>query len=235
MLRFLLDGRLVLRTGDRTSATEIAAPAAFGFETVLAAPASGDSLVAADATIVLALPTDAFLSLLSANTQLAAGLFRMLIAGAHASPMPHVLHARAAVVPRIATPGALRAVDKVLVLEEVPVFARASAEELLALAAIARDVPIADGSDLLTPGEPAAIHIVLSGSVQVQTNGDSTVTAGPGDTIGLVETLGGGRAESRARGGAAGSALRIDRDALFDVLSDRIDLMRGLFAAMKSS
>ncbi|MBI3400336.1 MAG: MFS transporter [Acidobacteria bacterium] len=229
MLRFLIDGRVVPRTADRTSATEVAAPAVFGFETLVAAAASGDSLVATDTTIVLALPTEEFLTLLSANTQLAAGLFRMLIARAPASP---VVHARAAAGPPIAAPGRLRAVDKVLALEAVPVFARASAEELIALAAIAREVPVTDGADLLTQGEPAAIHIVLDGSVQVQANDGSAVTAGPGDTIGIVETLGGGLAEARARGVAPGSALRIDRDALFDVLSDRIDLLRGLFAAM---
>ena len=235
MLRFLLDGRVVLRSADRTSATEIAAPAVFGFDTVLAATQTGDSLVAADATIVLALSTEEFLTLLSANTQLAAGLFRMLIAHAPSPASPSIMHARALADARTAAPGGLRAVDKVLALQEVPVFARASAEELMALAAIAREVPIAGGADLLTPGEPAAIHIVLGGSVQVETNGDAPVTAGPGDTIGLVETLGRGLAETRARGLAPGSALRIDRDALFDVLSDRIDLMRGLFGAMKNS
>ncbi|MBZ5559539.1 MAG: MFS transporter [Acidobacteriia bacterium] len=234
MLRFLLDGRVVLRTGDRTSATEIAAPAAFGFDTVLAAAPSGDSLVAADSTIVLALPTEEFLTLLSANTQLAAGLFRMLMARATPSAAPSLLHPRARAEARAAAPGGLRAVDKVLALEEVPVFARATAEELIALAAIAREVPIVEGADLFAEGEPAAVHIVLSGSLQLQRNGGAAVSAGSGDAIGVVETLGGGLAEAHARGVASGSALRIDRDALFEVLSDRIDLMRGLFAAMKA-
>jgi AAA family ATP:ADP antiporter len=233
VLRFLLDGRVVLRSADRTSATEIAAPAVFGFDTVLAVAPSGDALVSADATIVLALPTEEFLALLSANTQLAAGLFRMLIARAPASASPSVLAARPRAGAGTAAPVGLRAVDKVLVLGDVPVFARASADELLALAAIAREVPIVEGADLCAEGEPAAVHIVLGGSLQLQRGGGPAVTAGPGDAIGVIETLGGGLAEARARGVASGSALRIDRDALFEVLSDRIDLLRGLFAAMK--
>ena len=235
MMRFLLDGRVTLRTGDRASATEVSAPAVFGFDSVLAATSSGDSLVAADSTILLALPTEELLTLLSANTQLAAGLFRMLIAGAPPAASPSLLHPRARADARPAVAGGLRAVDKVLVLQDVPVFARATADELLALAAIAREVPIVEGADVFTEGEPSAVHIVLTGSLQLQRNSGPAVTAGAGDAIGVVETLGGGLAEARARGTASGAALRIDRDALFEVLSDRIDLMRGLFSAMKSS
>jgi CRP-like cAMP-binding protein len=194
---------------------------------------SSESLVAAEATIVLALPTDELLTLLSANTQLAAGLFRMLIAGAPSAP-PSLLHPRVNAGARAAASGGLRAVDKVLVLEEVRVFARATAEELLALAAIAREVPFANGADLFTEGEPSAVHIVLAGSLQLQRGSDHAATAGSGDAIGVVETLGGGLAEARARATAPGAALRIDRDALFEVLSDRIDLMRGLFSAIES-
>ncbi|MBI3490817.1 MAG: HEAT repeat domain-containing protein [Acidobacteria bacterium] len=233
MLRCLLDGRVLVRTADRTSATEIAAPAVFGFDTVLAGAPSGDSLTAADATVVLELATEEFLTLLSANTQLAAGLFRTLIARAAPSASPSILHARARTDVRSVAPGELRAVDKVLVLQDVPIFARATADELLALAAISRDVPIAAGADLFAEGEPAAVHVMLAGSVQLQRNGAPAVFARSGDAIGVIETLGGGLAEARARGVEAGAALRIDRDALFEVLSDRIDLLRGLFSAVK--
>lgn len=232
-LRFLLDGTVVLRTADRTSATEIAAPAVFGFDSVLGTASTGDTLTAVDSPVVLTLTTEKFLTLLSANTQLAAGLFRMLSAGAAASTSAWVLHARLRAEMGTRPTSGLRAVDKVLLLQEVPVFARATAAELLALAGIAREVPVVAGADLFTEGEAAAVYIVVKGAVQVQREGGAAGVAAVGDTVGLAETLGGGLAEARARGLEPGTALRIDRDSLFDVLSDRVDLLRGLFSAVR--
>ncbi len=49
-------------------------------------------------------------------------------------------------------------------------------------------------------------------------------------TFGLVETLSGGAAAARAVVTRSGRALRIERDDLFALLTDNVDLMQGVFS-----
>jgi CRP-like cAMP-binding protein len=59
------------------------------------------------------------------------------------------------------------------------------------------------------------------------------VQAGPGDTLGVYETLSGAETTGwRARVTTSGTALRIDREALFDLLTERIELLQSLFGAL---
>jgi hypothetical protein len=59
--------------------------------------------------------------------------------------------------------------------------------------------------------------------------------ANSGCTIGLSETLAGVPLGRRATVTRAGQALRIDRDELFDVLTDHVDLLQGLFSGVLSA
>jgi len=52
--------------------------------------------------------------------------------------------------------------------------------------------------------------------------------------VGVYETLGGLEAGGwRGHVTRAGVTLRIDREALFDLLADQIDLLQGLFSALQ--
>ena len=63
--------------------------------------------------------------------------------------------------------------------------------------------------------------------------GGEPVVAGAGDTIGVFETLSGAETTGwRAHVTTSGTALRIDREALFDLLTERIELLQGLFSAL---
>ena len=68
-------------------------------------------------------------------------------------------------------------------LQNVPIFARAGSDELLALAAIAKEIPFESDADLFAPGEPAAVHTVISGSLQLRRDGGPSVIAKSGDTM----------------------------------------------------
>jgi len=48
--------------------------------------------------------------------------------------------------------------------------------------------------------------------------------------VGLAETLSGSAASARAVVTRSGRALRLDRDDLFAVLTDHVDLMQGVFS-----
>src|SRR4029453_11228279 len=141
--------------------------------------------------------------------------------------------------PRVSVPsprarGDLRPVEKLLALEAVLLFARATAEDLRALASIASERPIRVGADLFKEREPAAIHTVITGQLQISRSGTSVETATSGDTIGIVETLAGQSAEEHVTV-ESGSVLCLERTALFDLLSARTDLLCGLFGMVQAA
>jgi CRP-like cAMP-binding protein len=74
--------------------------------------------------------------------------------------------------------------------------------------------------------------VIVSGTVALETAGEAPVTAQPGDLIGLYETLRDGAAGRTARSTSDGRALRIHRDDLLDVLSQRSGLLQQLFGAL---
>ena len=86
----------------------------------------------------------------------------------------------------------LQTIEKVLVLEEMPVFSRASSDQLAALAGITREVKMTEGEVLFGAGDAPAIHIVLEGELSLEPmNGGTPMSAGAGDCTGVYETLGG--------------------------------------------
>jgi hypothetical protein len=84
-------------------------------------------------------------------------------------------------------------------------------------------------------GEPAAIHTVITGQLQISRSGTSVETATSGDTIGIVETLAGQSAEEHVTVVESGSVLCLERTALFDLLSARTDLLCGLFGMVQAA
>ena len=74
--------------------------------------------------------------------------------------------------------------------------------------------------------------IVLSGSLRVETGDGQPGIATAGDVIGMYETLGGSPVNATVTVTAAGMALRLDRDELFELLADHTDLLQGIFSAL---
>jgi AAA family ATP:ADP antiporter len=232
-LQFLLDGAVSRRAGDEP-ATELAPPAALGFEEVLQGTAAAATVRAVRRAICLALRNEQVLQLLAENADLAQGLFRMLLERSGGDRWGGV--ARKVVTrPDVARlDDGVQAIDKILVVEEMPLLARASADDVAAVAGIAREVALKAGESLYKEGDAPALYVVLAGGVSLEpVAGGAQVQAGPGDTIGVYETLSGAETTGwRAQVTASGTALRIDREALFDVLTERIELLQVLFGAL---
>jgi CRP-like cAMP-binding protein len=231
--QFLLDGRS-RSTGEDGEVRDVEAPSTLVFGAALESTPIPETITALEPSITLALGTDDFNGLLSENVQLAHGLFRMLMTGPAAAAWPPVVAPRSPLDSRAAA-GNLRPIERVIALEQVPLFVHATAEDLQAVAAIAQEEPIASGADLFKEGQLAAIYTVLKGRVQIVRNGKAPAVAAPGDTIGIVETLGDRLTEESATVLEAGSVLRINREALFELLSDRIELLHGLLGTVQAS
>jgi CRP-like cAMP-binding protein len=236
-LQLLLDGKVTRTEAALHGGTSqtIEAPAPLAFEEVIEGAPVAATIRAVDHAICLSHTNEQFLSLLSENVELAQGLFRTALETDTGAPWRSVVRGVLAQPPTAGhVTGGLQVVDKILLISEMPVFSRASAEDLAALAAIAREVPLTAGETLFKAGDPPALYVVLAGelALEPETPGEPQ-TAGPGDTVGVYETLGGAETTGwRGHVTKAGVALRVEREPLFDLLTDRIELLQGLFSAL---
>jgi CRP-like cAMP-binding protein len=101
------------------------------------------------------------------------------------------------------------------------------------LASIAAEVRLRKGAKLFAETDAPTLHSLVTGEISLESPGEgSTILAGPNDAIGIQHTLGGIPLGCSAHVLQDGTALRIDREDLFDLIAQRPDLMRQLFAAM---
>jgi hypothetical protein len=123
--------------------------------------------------------------------------------------------------------GELRAVDRLLALQSSPLLAHATSAQLWSLSQIARPVSLAFGAEALKADAEPAMLFVLAGTLRV--DGD---TAGPGDVIGVHETLAGSRLDGTVTVIEPATVLKVDRGELFELLADHTDLLQGVFSQL---
>ncbi len=231
-IQFLLDGRVsTARPGG--DAKEMVAPNVVGFEAIIEGSAAQKTVKAIDTTIALALSTDEFLSLLSENVEVAQGIFRMMLERRGAAAWQTVLHGSipSSLQRKLAEEGQLKPVDTVLLLQSSPLLQRATAAQLVGLAAIARPVALAAGANPLAGAEPTML-VVLNGAVKLERDGAASQTAAPGDIIGIYETLAGVPLPVRAEVASPGKGLKFVRSDVLDLLADDIGLLRNIFSGL---
>jgi ATP:ADP antiporter, AAA family len=233
-LEFLLDGA-VTRAEPGSAAQTVNAPAALGFEEVFENVPQRATMKASGIAICLSLLNEQFLSLLSENTDLAQGIFQQLLE-MHGTTAPQRVLSGVVRPPQATRfKDGLEPIEKVLLLEEMPVFSRATSEQLALLAGITQEVKLSENELLFREGDAPAIYILLDGELSLEpVAGGEPLFAKAGDCIGVYETLGGAESTGwKAHVVRGGVALRVEREALFDLLADHIDLLQGLFSALQ--
>ena len=232
MLHIVLDGRVRVAS-TREGRTEIAAPGVLGFEDVLEGHPVHGTATALEPTITLTMTTEEFLTLVSENVEIAQGIFRMLIETHCAPAWRTVVHGELSPEMEQRVADGVQALDGLLLLQASPLLQRATTAELVRLAAAARVVPLVPGAALFKPGDVAAIHAVLSGQVSVSTSEGTTPDhADSGDVVGMYEALSGRYMASTGAIAQAGTALRIDRTELFELMADNMPLLQGIFSGL---
>ena len=164
-LQFLLDGKLS-RSGENDEIEEIEPPAALAFNEILEGSPMKSTVRSVDAAICLVLNCEEFLTLLSHNSQIAKGFFRMLLGRPSAAGFRQVLKMPEA--RRWPTSQVPAAIEKVIALQDIPIFSRATAEQLLELAAAARPKTLTPGETLCNEADQGAIYIILSGGLSLK-------------------------------------------------------------------
>ena len=233
-LHVLLDGTLTASTRAGRS-RQLAAPTLVGVAAALVGRRSRETVRAHGRAITLAIPRDELLTVLAGSTGLVQGLFRAMAESMPSVRVPRAL--RGTAPEQVAGfPSEVSAVQRVLALQQVPLFAHVSADGLLQLGALTRVEPF-DGGDILSRTAETPLRVILRGTLTVErpSTDDPARHAGPGDTIGVYEALAGVPRETGADHVVAtetGAALRLNRDELFDLLGQRPALLEQLFAAI---
>ena len=235
MLHVLLDGEVTV-TGDNAEPQAVCAPATLGFWEALLARPMTSGVRTSDVAVTLAMSAEELRTQLAYNSGLVRGLFATMPLLRPEAAGQQIRSTGAAVEhAHLATNGVPR-VEKVLALGRVPVFSRLSAEEALHLAGITHTVTMTEGATLFRSIDRPALWLLLSGEVQLDaTDGLRPATAGGGDTVGSFSALAGARPGGDATVTRSGTALRIDRDDLFELLGDRPEMLRQLFASVMES
>ena len=230
-LHFLLDGRVRL-AGARAASAELSAPAVVNFEDVLEGHPVRLTATALEPTITLTMTADEFLTLVSENVEIAQGIFRQLLETRCAPAWRTVVHGEFTPELTRRVSDGLQALDGLILLQSSPLLQRATSAELVRLAAIARVIPLEARASLFKAGDTAAIHAVLTGRVEVSSDNAPGDRAEGGDVVGMYEALSGRYMTSAGTVAEAGSALRIDRVELFELMADNIPLLQGIFSGL---
>ena len=229
-VQFLVDGA-VSAEGDGLRRV-ITAPAAFGVVEALQAMPMAETLRAEGHAVTLSVTVEELRTLLADNIELLSGLLSTVVDEETATRV-------AAVVP-VAPPNTfeplaadgLVTAEKIVILERVPLFAGLSAGEARHIADIARTIPLSDGAPLFGASATPAIWIVVSGAIALDGVDSAPLTAAAGSVVGELATLAGRPLDRAGRVVKEGVALRIGREELFDLLSERPALIPELLAAV---
>jgi len=237
-IQVLVEGKIRISGGNRNE--ELAPPVLLGFREVLEGAPLQETAQAVESSICLAIAAEEFRALLSDNIELAQGFFQQLLSTPSQNGRPSLMRRAIHLEHRPMTlegSRQLKPIEKVLLLQDLAIFSKTTADELFALAAIAHEFPLVRDERIFSEGDAPSLHIVLSGEVSVQSPDDDGLAEviRAGDVLGLHETLAGTPFDWRAKVVQGGLALRLERDKLFEVLADQEDLLQALFIALFES
>jgi CRP-like cAMP-binding protein len=233
-IQVLIEGRArVSNAGGETE--ESGPPRLFGFREVLEGATLSETAEALEASICVAMGAEDFRTLMSDDIELAEGVFQMLLDTPTESAPPSVL--RGMFRSQYDEEGqGLKPLAKALILRSLPIFSKLSAEEIMDLTAIVREVPLEADRAVISEGDPPAFWMVLSGEFALEPpQGGEPLVLAAGDILGVEETLAGRDFGWRGQARQNGRALKIDRGDLFELLAQRTDILQGVSGALFQS
>ena len=232
MIHVLLDGEVIV-TSERRPPETLTAPSSLGFMEALQSRPMRKTVKTSGIAVTLALTAEELRTQLAYSTELVRGLFATMAIRAQKAGVAQVFPTGAAREFEQLGAGGLTPVEKVIALQHVPIFRNLSAEETQQLASITRAVEMKGGTQLFQASDEPGTWLVLSGEVELEANDTHpAAVARGGDAIGSFAALAGPRIGQNARVTRAGLALFIDRDDLFEMLGDRPEMLKQVFAGI---
>jgi CRP-like cAMP-binding protein len=127
----------------------------------------------------------------------------------------------------------MNVMEKVLFLESVDIFKQNNLDDLSALAAIAKERTFAPGENILTEGEAGdSLYIITRGSANIVKKNRKVLTVEEKASLGGVSLLDQKPHAASAIAVTECRTLVIDRTDFMDLVSDRVELLHGIFLAL---
>ena len=231
VVQLLIEGQAE-EAGPDGTATWITAPAAIAFEEIARSTPPRAPVHTSAPSVCLVSSVDEWRTLLANSTEIVQGMFAVLVDLPAFGRERVLVRGAAAESLRALARNGVKPVEKALALGHLGLFSGFPAEELVALADIARVERFDETASPIDQGDIPGMMLMLDGELSLEAEGVPAVDAGPGDAIAVYETLAGVPLGRAARVRRAGVALRIPHEDLFDLAGQRPDLMRHLFTAV---
>jgi CRP-like cAMP-binding protein len=127
----------------------------------------------------------------------------------------------------------LSIIEKVILLQNVDVFAETPSEQLSYLAAIAEELTFSAGDIVYKSDEPSdALYVVLEGKVRLHRGKEEITVAGSNEPFGTWALFDETPRVATATAVDDTRALCIDRVDFLDLLSDHVQITEGVFKAL---
>ncbi len=127
-------------------------------------------------------------------------------------------------------PSAPARIEIVMLLQQIDLFRFCSAREILRIAEIARTETFEEGALIYEANcEPLAIYCVVDGLATVEEAHGGSLEVRAGEPFGVREVLSGRLRRGSARAVSRTTALVLEADDFFDLLSNNIEIVKGLF------
>ena len=131
---------------------------------------------------------------------------------------------------RAAEPGRMTGVERAIALRGTEAFRSVPIDELAHVAAVAREERHPAGHVLFREGDPpGGLLVVLEGTVRLVRGSVPAGEAVAGETLGAWSLFDDHPRRASAIAATEVRLLVLDRDAFFEVLSERIEIVRSLF------
>lgn len=124
-------------------------------------------------------------------------------------------------------------VKRLFALENVELFAQCDVDDLAAVAAVAREQAFALGDRVYAEGDPGdAVYVIVDGVIEARREGELVLTFGPGEVFGELCLFDGAPRVADMIVTKALQTLVIDRRDFLDLMSERPQLLQGVFRVM---
>jgi hypothetical protein len=122
---------------------------------------------------------------------------------------------------------------KLFALEGVEIFAQNDVDDLMAVAAVARERSFRAGERVYAEGDPGdALYVVVEGTAEARRDGDVILTIGTKESFGETSLFDGAPRINEVIATAALRVLVIDRRDFLDLIGDRPELLGGMFRVL---
>ena len=126
--------------------------------------------------------------------------------------------------------------EKVNVLQKVPIFHGVRTESLARVAALAQEVSYDTRQQLYRENEAAdSMFVVLEGEVELVRNGREAQKVGAHQVVGAFALLAGETQRESAVATQPTQALQIDQQDFFEVMAEDFNITRGILRALVRS